>query len=1380
MSGSRLVMGLVLAFDLVAGPTITAAQPSAERAKQRAEAGAKVTALLREGKFAEAIGPATKCAKLSREIDGPKHWRTFDAEHTLKLAEAAAGLTTDKQKALVAALTAEENVKKAEITAPEKALAIARSALEMYDRAFVSEETVEIAQVLHAVGRIEGVLGNTNDAKAMNERALAIRRKLLPVQHPDLGRSLNNLALLQANLGDRKEAAEGYRKAVCIWKAGLGADDPLVAFGLTNLGLVQHDLRDLEGARRSHQEALAIRRKALPKDHPDIASTLNNLGLVQRDLRDLEGARKSHQEALDIRRKMRPTGHSGVAMSLNNLGLVQRDLRDLEGARKSHQEALDICRKALPAGHPGVAMSLNNLGNAQYDLRDLEGARKSHEEALAIRRKALPKDHPDIASTLNNLGVAQHDLRDLEGARKSHQEALDICRKALPAGHPGVAMSLNNLGNAQHDLRDLEGARKSHQEALAIRRKALPKDHPDIASTLNNLGLVQRDLRDLEGARKSHQEALDIRRKMRPAVLPDIASTLNNLGVAHRDLRDLEGARRSHEEALAIRRKALPAGHPDIAMSLNNLGNAQHDLRDLEGARKSHQEALDIRRKMRPAVLPDIAMSLNNLGNAQHDLRDLEGARKSHQEALDIHRKMRPAVLPDIASTLNNLGAAQGMLGELKAARESHEEALAIRRKALPKDHPDIALSLTNLGVVQHELRELEECKRSYREALDIYRKALPAGHPDIARSLNNLGVLQCDLRDLEGARKSHEEALDICRKALPKDHPDISLYLYNICLVDIVSHSLSHDTIRLAGESLAINQVNLSRLANSQAEAEQLSMAAEAQRAISLYLSVVLDPGRDASTTYHRIGAFKGAVAARQRWARALRDPKDPTTADLLRQLTVVDRQLLAAALPSASGEIPCESVDLKTYLQGRRERRAELERLLSERSAAYQVFRTKGELGGDDIRAAVPECTTLLDFREYWHICPPTKGRQEPVTEQRLLAFVVRPGKGGVTLVPLGRSEPIAQLVDRWRSTQGSGRLPTAGNPDPAVELRKAVWEPLAKHLGDGVKTVLISPDGPLHGLPFAALPGDEENKFLLHKYAFAVVPVPILLPEVLAKKTVGPSAPRLLLAGGIDFGQPADKPALAPTDTRLPRVPTYDRLPGSKSEVNDLRAQFEETFPDAPAPKVLRGELATKTAFVDAVPKKTFLHLATHGFFAAETEKSALDTDQRPVRGFQMDRFLVGRHPGLLSGVVFAGVNAPGTPKEQAILTALEAGELDLSNAELVVLSACDTGRGKVAGGEGVLGLQRGLQTAGAQTVVASLWAVKDEHTHQLMREFYSRLWDTKKNVSKAEALRQAQLWMLTNSQRGGLRPEGQDGKEVLPPHFWAAFVLSGDWR
>jgi len=418
-----------------------------------------------------------------------------------------------------------------------------------------------------------------------------------------------------------------------------------------------------------------------------------------------------------------------------------------------------------------------------------------------------------------------------------------------------------------------------------------------------------------------------------------------------------------------------------------------------------------------------------------------------------------------------------------------------------------------------------------------------------------------------------------------------------------------------------------------------------------------------------------------------------------------------------------------------------------------------------------------------------------------------MVRPDLRAVAVVPLGPSKDLFELVDRWRASYGAGKAPAAGAGDPGAALRQRLWEPLAKHL-EGIKAVLVSPDGPLNGLPWAALPGSKKCTFLVDEDAFAVVPAPQLLPELVRNEpSQAKELPSLLLAGGIDFGAGTHRAPGAPAG-KLPPLPLYGPLPGTESEVNDLEARFRRAFPRAAAPRALSAGRATKQAVLAAVPTHRFVHLATHGFFAGEAEESAVAVAQRGERlrgGLRLLPEAAGRHPGLLSGLVFAGVNQADRHPEETILTALEAAELDLGNVELVVLSACDTGRGQVAGGEGVLGLQRALQLAGARSLVASLWKVPDLATRVLMAEFYKNLWE--KKLPKLEALRQARLTLLREYKpqggpartglvtKGPVRVEDLPEKkpaddavgrpapsadELLPPFHWAAFVLSGDWR
>ena len=243
-----------------------------------------------------------------------------------------------------------------------------RMALEVLEtyRALVGPETAEVARVWHKIGRARLGSNDVRRAKEANEQAVAIRRKVLPGGHPDLGRSLNNLGNAERSLGNNPRArARCLGRLYASWRTSLGSSDPLTAIGLNNLGVVQWELREYAAAKKSSRGGAGHPPQALPKDHPDIAESLNNLGLVQRDLREYAAARKSYEEALAIRRRALPKDHPDIAASLNNLGIVQSDLREYAAARKSHEEALAICRRALPKDHPDIAASLNNLGTVQ-------------------------------------------------------------------------------------------------------------------------------------------------------------------------------------------------------------------------------------------------------------------------------------------------------------------------------------------------------------------------------------------------------------------------------------------------------------------------------------------------------------------------------------------------------------------------------------------------------------------------------------------------------------------------------------------------------------------------------------------------------------------------------------------------------------------------------------------------------------------------------------------------------------------------------------------------------------------------------------------------------------------------------------------------------
>ena len=326
-----------------------------------------------------------------------------------------------------------------------------------------------------------------------------------------------------------------------------------------------------------------------------------------------------------------------------------------------------------------------------------------------------------------------------------------------------------------------------------------------------------------------------------------------------------------------------------------------------------------------------------------------------------------------------------------------------------------------------------------------------------------------------------------------------------------------------------------------------------------------------------------------------------------------------------------------------------------------------------------------------------------------------------------------------------------------------------------------MLLSPDGVLSRLPFAALPGENRERYLVEEQAIVVIPVPQLLPELLQGSGESPEPnPSLLVLGNVDYGAAPRETAYRAEGRATIRqgLHRYFRpLEETEDEINKVKRVFEKRFPNGRV-EMLEEADATEQQFRLLAPRNQWLHLATHGFFAAPPAAAT-----RGGEDSASEEEPSGYHPGLLSGLAMAGANAPPQPdKDDGILTALEVAQLDLRRVRSTVLSACETGLGQAVGGEGLLGLQRSFQVAGARGVMASLWSVDDNATRQLMERFYENLW--RKKLSPLRALQEAQLWMLRERHgRGAEREEDPDSAAApsrTPPYYWAAFVLSGDWR
>ena len=493
--------------------------------------------------------------------------------------------------------------------------------------------------------------------------------------------------------------------------------------------------------------------------------------------------------------------------------------------------------------------------------------------------------------------------------------------------------------------------------------------------------------------------------------------------------------------------------------------------------------------------------------------------------------------------------------------------------------------------------------------------------------------------------------------------------------------------------------------------------------------------------------------------------------------------------------------------------------ERALVEESAEFRRTRDRKEATVDDIRAALPDRAALVSFVRYGRRVPmpPRPADAPPVAPPAPVpayVAIVTSRSRAPALVDLGDAASLDRLVATWRDEAARGITKAGRTPRQAERayrrageaLRARVWDPLAAHV-TGATRILVVPDGSLQAVAFAPLPVGTDRYLADSELAFHYLTTE---RDVMRPAATEHAEPSLLAVGGVDFGgiraaagsasvaAPASGATRAAQTADLLRLPInadgclsfdeieFPALPATAQEAREIEQMWRATGGTALR---LSGGQARERRIRELAPRQRMLHFATHGFFLDSTcARSAAGTRSvrkrvRPGDATPAPRPLVQSSPQLtparrpvnplaLSGLAFANANSHAQTtrgEDDGVLTAEEVAALDLQGVEWVVLSACDTGLGPIRAREGVLGLRRAFEVAGARTVIMSLWSVEDRTTRLWMRELYrSRLQGRRDTI---DSMREANRVMLEARRATGA---------TTHPYCWAGFVATGDWR
>ncbi|MGH9702573.1 MAG: CHAT domain-containing protein, partial [Candidatus Acidiferrales bacterium] len=702
--------------------------------------------------------------------------------------------------------------------------------------------------------------------------------------------------------------------------------------------------------------------------------------------------------------------------------------------------------------------------------------------------------------------------------------------------------------------------------------------------------------------------------------------------------------------------------------------------------------------------------------------------------------------------------------------------ALAIDEKALGPNHPTVGAIVNMLAGLDEAQGRFREAEPLYKRALTIVVHALGPDHPRVAASLNNLAACFKNEGRFAEAEPLYQRAIAIDEKALGPDHPDLAKNLVNLALL-YEAQGKNAEAGPLFERSLDITHNRFQYGFQYMSEKDRLQFLTTVQNLFPAYFSYAMGQrGSDPSVAgrmYDVLLWEKGLVGTSVAALRAqVANSGDPQTVKLLDLLTAKKNEASRLATSRPPG---WEAAQPKLNSEAN-----ELEQQLARSVSSFGTQNTLARARWQDVQKALQPEDAAVEFTRFqFH-----DGKKFTNTFYYVALVVTRrmtlPG-----FVMLGEAQKLETTpVADYRSSVGRTRgvrlakeqAGESGSAGASTAAFDAFWKPLEPALAS-VKRVYVAPDGVLNQLPLGLF-ADDSGQLLLEKYDLR----PVNSTKDLLRPLRTAGSKTALLLGNPKFamseqeqkiaveklmsGEPGRPGGATPapvamgSQARGASVGPLPPLPSTQVEVEMVGKRMKEAGWQV---NTYTGEMALQEV-LDRMHSPRVVHVATHGFFLSDPDL----TQQNNQSG---DRPPSLQDPMLRSGLFFAGADraesgaAPAAGLDDGVLTAYQAAQLDLQRTELVVLSACETGLGEQKNGEGVFGLRRGLQEAGAEAVLMSMWSVPDRETQELMALFYQK-WLA--GLDKHEALRQAQL-----KERETVRQ--RYGKDLL--FYWGAFVLVG---
>ncbi len=966
-------------------------------------------------------------------------------------------------------------------------------------------------------------------------------------------------------------------------------------------------------------------------------------------------------------------------------------------------------------------------GFRQLNTSQFQAALQSFQQASEIYQQI--GDRQGEAYALFGTGRIYSSTGQYQQALKVYQYALSIFKDT--GYRVGEGTTLNSIGMVYYRLGQYPQALDVFQQVLIIWQEV--GEYP--GETLNNIGLVYADSGQYPQALASFQQALAIAKNI--GNRSGECTTLNNIGTVYRDRGQYPQALESFQQALVISREIGDRAQEGIVLA--GLGGVYDDLGQYKQALDTLGQAVIIARDIGDRLSE--GNTLNNIAAVYADLGEYRQALDFYQQALAIAKAIgdRPregnilagigvayenlgqypqaldalrqalAIGKEVGNrkgegiALNAIGSTYESLGQYRQALDFYQQALTIRQEV--GDRAGEAANLSNIGGIYNRLRQ-------YPQALDFYQKTLTIQQEIGERlgegtTLNNIGGVYIALKQYQQALDFFQQALSISKEISDRAGEGMTLGNVGGIYIALGQYSQALDFYR---QALTI----LRDTGNRKEEGESLSLIgfalfqtnrlAAAEEALFESITVLESLRASELSDADKVALFETEVSNNK----------------LLQQVLIAQNKTEAALEVAERGRTRVFVEQLATKLS-----ESQSKAILSNAPDLEAIRRTAQQQNATLVEYSAIDSGVGNPALYIWVIQPTGKIHFQTVdltTLDRPLSDLVTSSRDAIGVRNRSSDEPANVVVELKPEAQQQQKAQQRQN---LRQLHQLLIEPIAQYLPTNPdERVIFIPQGELFLVPFPALV-DTEGNYLIKKHTILTAPsIQVLDLTRQQRQLVGANSSSPIQGDN----------ALVVGNPIMPKV--WNLAKGIEEQLSSLPGAEEEavTIAKVLATKPMLWEQASESAVVQRMPQARIIHLSTHGLLEYGSPQ---DSGVQDVPG------AIALSPSV---------------KDDGLLTSAEILKMKLK-AELVVLSACDTGRGRITG-DGVIGLSRSLITAGVPSVIVSLWSVPDAPTAELMSEFY-RQWQ--QNPDKAKALRQAMLITMQNHPN---------------PRDWAAFTLIGE--